>query len=381
MDSRQSEIFWKNGGLALVVWLTLSLLCVFAELWAGNRALFVAYQGRVYFPLFQGQLPGRTFGLPYDYETDYRELEKLSHTSPPTPNPSLREGNLDMGAAPPNPTGNTSDFYPSSSSATTAKAPFVLLPLIPYSPIENSLSLTNPNAYAPSPPDFASTHYLGTDPLGRDILVRLVYGYRNALIFASLYLVGLMVIGTLLGVAFGYYGGLFDFLGQRLIEIWSNIPFIYVVMIVASIISPNLFWLVVLSLVFGWTGIAAFVRALSFREKTRDFVLAAKASGSSDFRIITRHILPQLGGILLTFLPYQAVGAITTLTSLDFLGFGLKPPEASWGELLSTGSGSLQAPWIVSSVVAAMTLVLVLLTIIGNALREALDPKTLLRYR
>jgi microcin C transport system permease protein len=190
-----------------------------------------------------------------------------------------------------------------------------------------------------------------------------------------------MVFGTLLGLIFGFYGGALDFWGQRLIEIWSNIPFIYVVMIVASIIVPNLLWLVVLSLIFGWTGIAAFVRTLAFRDKTREFVQAARAAGASDARIITKHLLPQLGGILLTFLPFQAVGAITTLTSLDFLGFGLRAPAASWGELLRTGSSQLQAPWIVLSVVVAMATILILLTIIGNALRESFDPKTLLRYK
>lgn len=342
MNDRQKSIFWKTGGVAFVLWVLLTVAALFAELWVGNRALVVSYRGKLYFPLIQGQISGRTFGLEYDYETNYRELKNK--------------------------------LQPRSSE-------FVTLPLIPYSPTENALASHSPDTWAPSPPSITHRHYLGTDPLGRDILGRLVYGYRTALIFAGLYLAGLMVIGTLLGIIFGYYGGVIDFWGQRLIEIWSNIPFIYVVMIVASITVPNLFWLVILSLIFGWTGVAAFVRTLAFREKTRDFVLAARASGASDWRIITRHLLPQLSGLLLTFLPFQAVGAITTLTSLDFLGFGLRPPTPSWGELLRTGSAALQAPWIVSSVVAAMALILILLTIIGNALREAFDPKTLLRYK
>lgn len=337
MDKRKQEVFWRQGGTAFVVWLAITLLSLCAELWIGNRALWVNFEGRNYFPLFQGQLSGRTFGQDHDHEADYRALAKQHRA--------------------------------------------ILMPVIPYSPTENALAVHSPNAYGPLPPDLAHKNLLGTDPLGRDILARLVYGYRNALIFAALYLIGLTIVGTLLGMIFGYYGGAIDFLGQRLIEIWSNIPFIYVVMIVASITVPNLFWLVILSLVFGWTGLAAFVRTLCFRDKTREFVLAAKAGGASDMRIWWHHLLPQLGTLLLTFLPFQAVGAITTLTSLDFLGFGLRPPAPSWGELLRTGSSSLQAPWIVLSVVGAMTLVLVLLTLIGNALREAFDPKALLRYK
>ncbi len=342
MASRFREVFWRQGGVAFVLWAAITVLSLFAELWIGNRALLVGYRGKLFFPLLQGQLAGRNFGENYDYEADYRKLaQKFSEE----------------------------------------KTGFVVLPLIPYNPTENALQSYRPDGWAPTPPDFAHRTLLGTDPLGRDIFARLVYGYRNALVFAALFLAGLFVFGTLLGITFGYYGGAFDFLGQRLIEIWSNIPFIYVVMIVASIITPNLLWLVFISLLFGWTGIAAFVRTLAFRDKTRDFVLAARAAGASDWRIITRHLLPQLMTILLTFLPFQAVGAITTLTSLDFLGFGLRPPEASWGELLRTGSAALHAPWIVVSVTVAMALILILLTLIGNALREAFDPKAILRYK
>ena len=379
MDSRQKSIFWKAGGVALVIWSVLTIASIFAELWIGSRALVVSYQGKLYFPVIQGQISGRIFGMDYDYEADYRELQKVidarvhgAETTENAPRKLQTEGTY---------TPETVLYMPAKTAEPACAHDFVILPLVPYNITENALATYAPDKFAPSPPNFEHRNFLGTDPLGRDILARLVYGYRNALIFAGLYLVGLMVIGTVLGLMFGYYGGAFDFWGQRIIEIWSNIPFIYVVMIVASITAPNLVWLVVLSLIFGWTGVAAFVRALVFREKTREFVLAAKATGASDWRIIVGHLLPQMGTMLLTFLPFQAVGAITTLTSLDFLGFGLRPPAASWGELLRTGSSSLQAPWIVSSVVVAMALVLILLTIIGNALREAFDPKTLLRYK
>jgi microcin C transport system permease protein len=172
-----------------------------------------------------------------------------------------------------------------------------------------------------------------------------------------------------------------DFIGQRLMEIWSNIPFIYVVMIVASIVTPSLLWLVVITLIFSWPGLASYIRTLAFSGKTHDYIAAALIAGAPTSRILARHILPQMTPLLLTFLPFQAAGAITTLTSLDFLGFGLRPPAASWGELLRVGSGALHAPWIVSSVVVAMTVILVLLTMVGNSLREAFDAKTAIRYK
>jgi microcin C transport system permease protein len=333
--------FWRSsGGVALVILGFFTLATVFAEVWVGARALCVGYEGRVYFPVITGVIPGRTFGLLYDYETNYREL---------------------------------------AASFKSDTHNFVILPSVPFSPNENALEGGATRRYGPTPPD--ARNPLGTDLLGRDILARVVYGYRNALIFSAAYLIGLLIAGTLVGLVMGYFGGAVDFVGQRLMEIWSNIPFIYVVMIVASIVMPSLLWLVIITLIFSWPGLASYVRTLAFSGKTHDYIAAAQIAGAPTSRILWRHILPQMTPLLLTFLPFQAAGAITTLTSLDFLGFGLRPPAASWGELLRVGSGALHAPWIVSSVVGAMTIVLVLLTMVGNSLREAFDGKTAIRYK
>jgi len=336
------KIFWRQAAIPTVIWLTLTILTIAAPLWVNSKALLVSYDGQLHSPVLGKFLSGRDFGYDYDYEVDYRALaQKLK----------------------------------------ADQSGWVLMPPIPYDAMQNALRSHSPERYAPTPPDLEHRNLLGTDPLGRDILARIVYGYRNALVFSGGYLLGLFVLGTLLGMAFGWWGGALDFWGQRLIEIWSNIPFLYIVMIVASMVSPNLLWLIILTLAFSWTGIAAYVRTLTFREKTRDFVQAARISGASSLRIMVRHLLPQMGTLLLTFLPFQAVGAISTLTSLDFLGFGLRPPAASWGELLRTGSANLHAPWIVLSVVVAMGFILLLLTIIGNALREAFDAKAPIRYK
>jgi microcin C transport system permease protein len=335
--------FWQSsGGWALGVLAALTLATVFAEGWVGSRALCVSYAGRLYFPLFSATISGRDLGADYDYEANYRQLAAAWRAAPQA-------------------------------------GRWVVLPAVPFGPNENALAESPTPRWGPTPPD--AVNPLGTDTLGRDILSRLVYGYRNALIFSAAYIVGLFVLGTAIGLIMGYCGGAVDFWGQRFIEIWSNIPFIYVVMIVASIVTPSLMWLVAITLIFSWPGLASYVRTLAFREKTHDFVQAARIAGAGGPRILATHILPQMTPLLLTFLPFQAAGAITTLTSLDFLGFGLRPPAASWGELLRTGSGALHAPWIVLSVVIAMTTILVLLTLVGNALREAFDAKTAIRYK
>jgi microcin C transport system permease protein len=286
-----------------------------------------------------GVIPGRTFGLPYDYETNYRELAAKLANNPRN---------------------------------------FVILPAVPFGPNENALSDGSTRRYGPTPPD--ARNPLGTDLLGRDILARVTYGYRNALIFSAAYIVGLLVLGTIIGLMMGYFGGAVDFIGQRLMEIWSNIPFIYVVMIVASIVTPSLLWLVVITLIFSWPGLASYIAR---------WPLAGKPTTTSPPHACGSPHLPHPGAphpsandASASNLPsLPAAGAITTLTSLDFLGFGLRPPAASWGELLRVGSGALHAPWIVSSVVVAMTVILVLLTMVGNSLREAFDAKTAIRYK
>ncbi|WP_043589436.1 ABC transporter permease [Geminisphaera colitermitum] len=336
----------RRGFWSFIVLTALVVLACFAELLINNRALIVRYEGNTYFPTYGAIIPGKTFGLDYDWETDYRQL---------------RERFLQQRAGGGEKTGN-----------------WVLMPPVPYNPLENC----NPGEHIrPRAPDFAQAHYLGTDTQNRDILARLVYGFRNAIIFAFFFMAGIYLLGILLGCAMGYFGGTFDLLVQRLIEIWSNIPFLYVVIIVASIVRPSLGWLVVITVAFSWMGMTYYMRTGTYKEKARDYVAAAQVLGAGDTRIIFRHILPNTAATLVTFVPFTVAGAITSITALDFLGFGLPVPTPSWGELLQQGTRHLTlAPWIVVSTFTAMTLVLTLVTFVGEAVREAFDPKKFTIY-
>jgi microcin C transport system permease protein len=178
----------------------------------------------------------------------------------------------------------------------------------------------------------------------------------------------------------GFWGGAFDLLFQRLIEVWSNVPFLYVIMIVASIMVPTFWTLAIVMVVFGWMSMTWYMRTATYKEKARDYVMAARALGATSGRIIARHVLPNTVSIIVTFIPFAIATGITSLTALDYLGFGLPPPTPSWGDLLSQGTDNLDRPWIVTSVVAAMVLVLLTVTYVGEAVREAFDPKRFTYY-
>ena len=328
----------RRGYYSFIIFSALVLLSCFAELLVNSRALVVEYQGEWYFPTYGAVIPGNQLGLDYAYETNYRQLKKQ----------------LDQ-----------------QSNG------FVIMPLIPYNPYETDLKN---GEYPPFPPSFEDQHYLGTDTIGRDVAARLIYGFRTAIFFSLILLVVSYFIGVSIGAAMGYYGGLFDLLFQRLIEIWSNIPFLYVIMIVSSIMIPNFFTLIAIILVFGWMQMSWYMRTATYKEKARDYVMAAKALGASDRRIIFYHILPNTISIIITFVPFSVAGGIIALTSLDYLGFGLPAPTPSWGELLSQGSSNLESEWIVTSVITAMTVVLMMVTFIGEAIREAFDPKKYTTY-
>ncbi len=335
----------QRGYWSFLVLAGLVVLACVAELLICQRALVVRHEGQWFFPTYGGILPGRTFGLDYDWETDYRDLHTRLKSDP----------------------------------AACARGDFVLLPFVPYGPIENCYP---DQFFKPRPPDFARRHFLGTDTQNRDILARLVYGFRHALIFSVWFVAGVYGLGVLLGCAMGYYGGVFDLLVQRVIEVWSNIPFLYVVIIVAALLKPGLGWLVAINVAFGWMGLTYYMRTETYKEKARDYAAAARVLGAGDARIILRHILPNTAATLVTFIPFTVAGAIGSLTALDFLGFGLPVPTPSWGELLSQGTKNLTlAPWIVLSAFSAMTLVLILVTFVGEAVREAFDPKKFTLYR
>jgi microcin C transport system permease protein len=282
---------------------------------------------------------GDTFGLDYQYETNYRDLKQK--------------------------------FSDEQSSN------WVLMPPVPYSAYETDFRT---DSFPPYPPSFGARHYLGTDTTGRDIVARLVYGFRLAMAFALILLTCNYVVGVTLGGAMGYFGRAFDLVFQRLIEIWSNVPFLYVIMIIASVIVPNFWTLVAAMVIFGWMEMTWYMRTSTYREKAREYVTAARALGASTPRILFLHILPNSLSILVTFIPFSVASGVTALTALDYLGFGLPPPTPSWGELLAQGTANLQYPWIVTSVVVAMTAVLLMVAYVGEAIREAFDPKQFTYY-
>lgn len=333
----------KRGYYSFVLLLSLIIISCFAELIFNSKALLVSYQGEYYWPVFSSAIEGKVFDLDYEYETNYRELKKRWQDK---------------------------QFNPNGDN-------FVILPLVPYNPTEVDLSNDN---YPPHAPNVESQHYLGTDTIGRDILVRLVYGFRVAIFFALTLLLVEYLVGVFLGCLMGFLGGSFDLFFQRIIEIWSNIPFLYIVMIMSSLITPGFWSLVLIMALFGWMSITWYMRSASYRESNRDYVLAAKMMGASNLRIIYKHIIPNTVSTIITFIPFSVAGGITALTALDFLSFGLPAPAPSWGELLKQGVDNLDYPWIISSVVISLSFVLMLVTFIGEAIREVFDPKHKIYY-
>lgn len=337
----------KRGYYSFLILSAFLLLSLFGELLINNRAVIVSYEGQLYFPTYTAFHPGTDFGLDYPYETNYRQLQQHFED--------------------------------------TGSDNWVLMPIIPYSAFENDAS---GGVFRPEAPNVEKEHYLGTDTTSRDILARLFYGTRIALVFAITFMVAVYVIGVAVGCAMGYLGGMFDILSQRLIEIWSNIPFLYMVIIVFSVI-PDTFTIltriiILLSVMvlFSWTSMTYYMRTETYKEKARDYVAAARVLGASNTRIVFRHILPNVLSTLVTFMPFTVVSAISAITALDFLGFGLPPPTPSLGELLKQGTQTLRtAPWIVMSAFGTLVVLLTLVTFVGEAIRESFDPKKFTVYK
>jgi microcin C transport system permease protein len=334
----------RRGYGSFLALILLAVLALVAELLASNRAILVRYQGHLYLPTYGAIHPGRDFGLPYAYETDYRVLR--------------------------------------DRAVAAHKGDWVLMPPVPYGPNDDCYA---GQAFMPRAPDMAGRHFLGTDQLNRDILARLLYGLRNSLIFSSGFVVLVYLIGVVIGCAMGYLGGWFDLGMQRFIEIWSLLPFLLVVIIVRAALptgtSFGLGLLLAVVVLFAWTGMTYYMRSATYREKARDYVAAAQVLGAGPLRVLFHHIMPNVLSILVTFLPFTCAAAISSLTALDYLGFGLPPPMPSWGELLRQGTANLDAPWIVASAFTALSLVLILITFVGEAIREAFDPKKFTIYR
>jgi microcin C transport system permease protein len=320
----------RRGFWSLWIFLVLFIVSLFAEFIANDQPLLISYESHFYFPVFI-TYPETDFGGEFPTAADYRD-------------PYIQQHIGDHG--------------------------WIVWPLIPFSYQTINYNLRSP---APSPPD--SVDWLGTDDQGRDVLARLIYGFRISVLFGLTLTILSSIIGVVAGAIQGYYGGLIDISFQRFIEVWSGLPVLYLLIILSSIIEPNFWWLLGIMLLFSWMSLVDLVRAEFLRARNFDYVRAARALGVGNAVIIWRHVLPNAMVATLTFLPFILNGSITTLTSLDFLGFGLPPGSASLGELLAQGKANLQAPWLGLTAFFVLAIMLSLLIFIGEAVRDAFDPR------
>ena len=321
--------FWSL--VLLIVSFGISLA---AELLSNNKPLAVRYEGRWYFPIVQ-TLPDKTFGGDFETPADYLD-------------PLIRD-NLKK-------PGN-----------------FVLFPLNPY-----HHSTINYFAQEPSPAPPSRDNLLGTDDRGRDLLAVLLYSFRLSLLFALIVAAATIVIGVLYGAIQGYFAGWTDIGMERVKEIWGSMPVLYMLIIFSSLFSPNFLLLVTLISIFGWLALSAYVRAEFLKNRTLDYVRAARALGQGDARIMWHHILPNSLTPVVTFAPFEMVAAISALTGLDFLNLGMPAGTPSLGELLNQAKNNLDAWWIASATFGVLVVTLLLLVLIGDALRDALDPRKVL---
>jgi len=320
----------RRGFWSLWLFLVLMVVTLFAEFIANDRPVLVRYDGAFYMPVFTSY-PETAFGGEFETEADY--------TDPFVRDLIDRDG-------------------------------FMVEPLIPFSQRTVAWDLPVP---APSPPD--GTHWLGTDDQARDVVARLIYGFRISVLFGFAMTAVSAVIGVAIGAIQGYFGGWIDLLGQRFIEIWSGLPVLFLLIILASLVEPNFWWLLGITVLFGWMAFVGVVRAEFLRARNLDYVRSARALGASHIVIMFRHVLPNAVVATLTFLPFTLAGSVTVLTSLDFLGVGLPPGSASLGELLAQGRANLEAPWLGLTGFFTIAVMLTLLIFIGEAVRDALDPR------
>jgi len=332
MTSRRLAAFRANrrGWWSFWVFMVIFIITLFAEFIANDRPLAVWFDGNLYVPVLTFY-PETAFGGEFQTEADYRD-------------PFVRD-------------------------LIKAKG-WMVWPLVPYSYGTINYDLPVP---APAPPSW--DNWLGTDDQGRDVVARLIYGFRISVLFGLVLTIASSVIGIAAGAVQGYFGGLTDLLFQRFIEIWSGLPTLYLLIILSSVVTPNFWWLLLLMLLFSWMQLVGVVRAEFLRARNFDYVRAARALGAGDIVIMVRHVLPNATVATLTFLPFILNGSITTLTALDFLGFGLPPGSPSLGELLAQGKTNLQAPWLGLTAFFVLAIMLSLLVFVGEAVRDAFDPR------
>ncbi len=423
----------RRGYISFLILLGLGALASLDTLIVGKRALMVSHEGRWYFPFVTQVFPAKSFGLEGDAEADYRELqarlreEKKGNwvlmplvpydaalDSPPIIEEiENREGKIFIkGHAEPF-SGTAYSVFISDPSKKRQewqfrhgvregemrgydlsgdmieKGRFGKGAQVIYNDfsggkaaalLEQGHSQWHTLIYPPAAPSWQTRHYLGTNSTGIDVLAMLYGGLQQSLATALLYLIITFTLGILIGGALGYFGGPLDMLGQRVIEIWSVLPFLFVVMIISSLVQPTLIILVAIVAAFGWMETASYIRTATYKEKERDYVASARLLGAGTGRILFHHVMPNVIAILVTLAPFKVAGVIVALASLDFLGFGLPPDVPSWGRLLHEGVDNFSAPWIVTSAFTAMAVVLVLVTFIGEAVREAFDPKKFTTY-
>ena len=321
----------KRGWYSLWLFLILFVVSLGAELIANDKPLVVSYDGAWYFPVLK-RYPETTFGGEFPLQANYKS-------------PYIQELVAD-------------------------KDGWMLWPIIPFSYSSINYDLQVP---APAPP--SAQNWLGTDDQGRDVLSRVIYGFRISVLFALTLTLVSSIIGVFVGALQGFYGGWVDLVGQRFLEVWSGLPVLYLLIIMASFIQPNFWWLLGIMLLFSWMSLVDLVRAEFLRGRNLEYVRAARALGMQNSTIMFRHILPNAMVSTITFLPFILTGAIGTLTALDFLGFGLPPGSPSLGELVAQGKSNLQAPWLGISAFTVLALMLSLLVFIGEAARDAFDPR------
>ncbi len=332
----------KRGWYSFLILTTFYALSFFCHLLVTENALIVKYNGKLHFPAFGNFYEAKEFDQRRIGEAHYRILAEQLATD-------------------------------------DDEETWVLLAPYPYGPFENLLrELEGPPPHKPS-----AVHWLGTDNRGRDVFARLVYGFWYSMTFAVGVVFASYLIGIFVGACFGFFGGRIDIYGQRLVEIWAALPFLYTVMILSNILQPSLGILIFLVALFSWVGITYYMRGEFYREKSRDYVSAAIAQGESRLAIMFQHILPNALTPIISFAPFALVGAITSIVSLDFLGLGLPAPTPSWGELMNQGLDSLTAGdyHLILSPVLALFSTLLMVVFIGEAIREAFDPKVFSRLR
>jgi microcin C transport system permease protein len=324
----------RRGYWSLWIFLTLFFMSLGAELIANDRPILVSFKGQLYVPILF-DYPDTTFDGFLETPTEY---------SDPDTQDAINE--------------NGWIFWP---------------------PVHFSYDTVNYALRVPAPSPPSAENILGTDDQGRDVAARLIYGFRISVLFGLTLTIISSIIGVAAGAVQGYFGGLTDLFFQRFIEIWSGLPMLFLLIILASIVEPNFWWLLGIMLMFTWMGLVGVVRAEFYKTRNFDYVRAARALGVGDFTIMRRHILPNATVATVTFLPFITSGSITMLTALDFLGFGLPAGSASLGELLNQGKANLQAPWLGLTSFFVIFVMLTLLVFIGEAVRDAFDPRKVFR--